>query len=176
MSRIRSVRWGVPVRKDTCPGPSALWGRVARSFPRRLYLPSVSTRSPFTAGWTVNGYPTIGARWVSNRGLRLSRQALQPLCYLPIIEQVTNLFVLKKPAIKCSCITKRCGFNELGSIHAAYIWHTVMNYKSPRNRPLIENLRHLILCTRVKCISLSLWDRLVTVFYFNCFCEFLRVL
>ena len=24
MSRIRSVRWGVPVREDICPGPSAL--------------------------------------------------------------------------------------------------------------------------------------------------------
>ena len=37
----------VPVKEDTCPGPSALLGRVASSFPRRLYLPSISNRSPF---------------------------------------------------------------------------------------------------------------------------------
>ena len=39
----------VPIREDTCPGPSALWSRVASSFPRRLYLSSVSTGSPFAA-------------------------------------------------------------------------------------------------------------------------------
>ena len=72
-SHIRSVRWEVPVRKDTCPGPSALWRSVANSFPRRLYLPSVSAGSPFAAGWTVRERPTIGSRWVPNRGLRHSR-------------------------------------------------------------------------------------------------------
>ena len=30
-----------------------MWGRVASSFPRRIYLPSVSTRYQFAAGWTV---------------------------------------------------------------------------------------------------------------------------
>ena len=75
-SHIRSVRWGVPVSEDICPEPSVFWGRVASSFPRRLYLPSVSTGSPFAAGWTVSERPTIGSRWVSNRGLRHSRQAL----------------------------------------------------------------------------------------------------
>ena len=38
--------------------------------------PSVSTGSQFTAGWTVIERPTIGSRWVPNRGLRHSRQAL----------------------------------------------------------------------------------------------------
>ena len=42
----------------------------------RLYLPSVSTGSPFAAGWTVSERPTIGSRSVPNRGLRQSRQAL----------------------------------------------------------------------------------------------------
>ena len=42
-----------PIREETCPGPSALWGSVTSSFPRRLYLPSVSTGSPFAAAWTV---------------------------------------------------------------------------------------------------------------------------
>ena len=42
-SHIRSVRLEVPVREDTCPGPSALCGRVATYFPRPLYFPSVST-------------------------------------------------------------------------------------------------------------------------------------
>ena len=66
----------VPVREDICPGPSALSGRVAGTFPRRLYLPNVSTGSPFAAGWTVSEPPIIGSGWVPNRGLRHSRQAL----------------------------------------------------------------------------------------------------
>ena len=61
MSNIRSVRWGVPVREDTCPGPLALWGRVASSFPRRLYLPSVSTGPP----------SLLGGQWVSIQPLAL---------------------------------------------------------------------------------------------------------
>ena len=75
-SHIRSVRCVVSAREDTCPEPSAFWGTVASSFPRRLYLPSVSTGSPFAAGWTVSERPTIGSRWVPSRGLRHSRQAL----------------------------------------------------------------------------------------------------
>ena len=67
-SYIRSVCWGVPIRADTCPGPSALWGRVASSFPCRLYLLSVFTRSPFAAGWTVSKRPTLSSKCVSNRG------------------------------------------------------------------------------------------------------------
>ena len=39
---------------------------MASSFPRCLYLPSVSTRSPFAAGWTVSECPTIGSGWVPN--------------------------------------------------------------------------------------------------------------
>ena len=66
----------VPVREDTCLGPSPLWRRVASSFPGRLYLPSVSAGSSFPAGWTAKERPTISSRWVSNRGLRHSRQAL----------------------------------------------------------------------------------------------------
>ena len=63
----------MPVREDTCPGPSALYGEVARFFPRRLYLLSVSTRSLFAVGWTVSERPIIGSRWAPNRGLRHSR-------------------------------------------------------------------------------------------------------
>ena len=77
--------WEVPVREHACPGLLALWGRVASSFPRPLFLPSVSTGSPFAAGWTVNELLTIGSMWVLNRGLRHSRQALLPLCLSPII-------------------------------------------------------------------------------------------
>ena len=76
--------WEVPVREGTCPGPLALWGWVACSFTRRLYLPSISNRSPFAVRWTVGERPTIGSRWVPSRNLHHSRQALWPLCYSPI--------------------------------------------------------------------------------------------
>ena len=33
------VHWEVPIREETCPGPSVLWHRVASSFSRRLNLP-----------------------------------------------------------------------------------------------------------------------------------------
>ena len=66
----------VPVREDTCPGPSALWARVASSFPGRHYLPFVSTRSPFVAGWTLSERPASSLRWVPNHGLWLNRQVL----------------------------------------------------------------------------------------------------
>ena len=71
----------VPVRGKTGLGPSALWGGVVSSFPHRHYLPSISTGSQFAAGWTVRELPTNGSRWVPNRGLQHSRQALKPLCY-----------------------------------------------------------------------------------------------
>ena len=58
MSRIRSVRWGVPVREDTCPGPSALWGRVASSFPHRFQC---FHRVPVCC-W-------VGSEWVINHWL-----------------------------------------------------------------------------------------------------------
>ena len=51
----------VPVREDTCPGPSVLWGRVASSYPRLFTSsppPSAATRSPFTAWWKVNKDPS----------------------------------------------------------------------------------------------------------------------
>ena len=41
----------VPVREDTCPGPSALRGRVASSFPRHLYLLSI----PLGPQWLLGG-------------------------------------------------------------------------------------------------------------------------
>ena len=63
----------VPVREDTCPGPSALRGRVASSFPCCLHLPSVSTGSPFSVGWTVSECPAIGSRWILNGDLWLRR-------------------------------------------------------------------------------------------------------
>ena len=66
----------MPVREHTYPGPSALWYRVASSFPRQFYLPSVSTGSPLTAGWVVSGCQTISLKWVSSRGLRHSKQVL----------------------------------------------------------------------------------------------------
>ena len=66
----------VPFRGNTCHGRSELWGRVGSSFPCSLYFTSVSTGSPFAAGWTVSGLPNIGSRWVPNRGLRHSSQAL----------------------------------------------------------------------------------------------------
>ena len=56
----------VPVRENTCHGPSALRGRVAGSFPHRLYLPSVSTWSLFAAGCAVSERPTLGSKCVSN--------------------------------------------------------------------------------------------------------------
>ena len=34
---------------------------MASPFPRRLYLPSVSTGSPSAGGWTVSERPTIGS-------------------------------------------------------------------------------------------------------------------
>ena len=64
-SYIRSVCWGVSVGEDHCPGQSAFWGRVASSFLRRLYLPSVFTGSPFAAGWTVSELATIGSTIVA---------------------------------------------------------------------------------------------------------------
>ena len=67
---------GVPVREDTCLGPSVLWGRVASSFPRRLYFPDVSTRPPFAARWTVSKRPTLSLECILNRVLRRSENAL----------------------------------------------------------------------------------------------------
>ena len=53
----------MPVREDICSGPSALWGKVAISFLRPFYIPSVSTSSP-TSCW-------VGSERASNPWLKL---------------------------------------------------------------------------------------------------------
>ena len=62
---------------------------MTSSFPRRLYPPSVSTRSPFAATWKESERLTIALRWITNRGLQHRRQALQPLChFIPVLQSL----------------------------------------------------------------------------------------
>ena len=75
-SHIQSVRWGVPVREDTCPEPSAFEVEWPVPFLAAFISPVFLPGPQFAAGWTVSERQTIGSRWVPSRGLRHSRQAL----------------------------------------------------------------------------------------------------
>ena len=59
-----------------------MWGRVASSFPRCLYLPSVPTGYPFAAGWAVSERSVRASSRARAVDLLHLRHALYPLCYL----------------------------------------------------------------------------------------------
>ena len=83
---IWSACWGVLAREEICPGPLALWGRVASFFPHYLYLPSVSTRSPFPTRWTMSKNLALSSKWISNCGsLAQWASALTAMCLAHIV-------------------------------------------------------------------------------------------
>ena len=82
----------VPVRKDTCPGPLALWGRVNSPFPRHNFLPSASNRSLFAVGWTVSEHPSLDLKCITNRVSSAQLESVLPAILLvPLYYYYTNI-------------------------------------------------------------------------------------
>ena len=84
VSPIYNPYVGECLLEDTCPGPSALWGRVASSFPHYFYLPSVSTGSPLLLGGQWAGIQPLArdrSRTVvfGTVGKRSNRYATRPV-------------------------------------------------------------------------------------------------
>ena len=58
----------VPVRDDTCPGPLALRGSLASSFPRPQFSPQCFPQALIRCWVDSDRSPTLGSRCVSNHG------------------------------------------------------------------------------------------------------------
>ena len=140
---------------------------MASSFPRRLYLPSVSIGFPFAAGRTVSGYPTIGSWWVSNRGLRHSRQALKSLCYLPAIPRLNFAAVTSLPRYDREVIWANISF-------FFSLLKTLLNIAySPENLTSIRSTKLLIfVCFYINYASDNVLQISTFPTYLNWFCQY----
>ena len=90
-----------------------MWGRVASSFSRCLYLPSVANGYAFAAGWIMSEHSVRASSRTRTVNLPHVRHALLPLCHLALESSTLlisnqNIEIIPKSGLSFCSLFSRC--------------------------------------------------------------------